>query len=83
MMYSKSLHVTEVSETGLQFSAVCLSPFLNTGVTLAFVQSSGKHPELSDVLNIQAWCQFSCTFFKKNKYNYGWVSGQVLELLSC
>ena len=32
---------------------MCLSPFLNTGVILAFVQSYGRHPGLNDVWNMR------------------------------
>ena len=42
IIYSSSLHGTDVSDTGLLFSAGCLSPFLNIQDTFAFSQSFGS-----------------------------------------
>ena len=43
-MCSRSLHEIDVRETGLWFSAKCLSPFLKTGLMFASFQSAGSEP---------------------------------------
>ena len=40
----RDFEMTDVKETGRQFSAACLSPFLNTGAIFASVQSLGNSP---------------------------------------
>ena len=52
MICSWTLLVTDVSETGLQFSVRCLSPFLKIGATFAVSQSSGRVPVLTDFWNM-------------------------------
>ena len=42
------LHRIQVSDTGLQFAGLVLSPFFNTAVTLACWQSMGTCPVLYD-----------------------------------
>jgi hypothetical protein len=44
IMCSSSLHGTDVSDTGLLFSAACLSPFLNLQDIFALSQSFGSLP---------------------------------------
>ena len=49
IMCSSSLHVMEVSETGLKLAGWCLSSFLKIGTTKASFQSLGTKPESSDI----------------------------------
>ena len=49
MMCSSSLHVMEVSETGLLLAGWCLSPFLKIGTIKASFQSLETTPESSDI----------------------------------
>jgi hypothetical protein len=44
MMCSSILHEMDVNDTGLQFAAICRSPFLKMGTTRAFLQSCGISP---------------------------------------
>ena len=60
MMCSSSLHGIDVNDSGLLFSAACLSPFLNTHVMFALSQSLGKDPVLMDFWYIEASPSASC-----------------------
>ena len=77
MICSRRLHVTEVNETGLYFSAMCLSPFLNTGVMLAFVQSCDRHPELNEVWNMRVKPVSSSVAHSLRKRHWSWRFGAV------
>ena len=48
---SMTLETTESSDIGLYFSACSLLCFLKTGTMFASCQSSGRQPNLSDLLN--------------------------------
>ena len=45
---SKSLQDMQVSDIGLLFAELCLSPFLYTGATFAWFQSDGIFPDVKD-----------------------------------
>ena len=49
-MCSSTLHATDVSDTGLQFEAMCLSRFLKRGTISASLQSDSTLP-----VSIEHW----------------------------
>lgn len=54
MHLSRSLEITEISEIGLLFEVLVLSPFLKTGTRLVYFYSGETSPEDSEVLNKSA-----------------------------
>ena len=49
MICSIILHAIDVSDTGLSFAAMCLSPYLKMGTTQASLQSWGTAPMSVDL----------------------------------
>ena len=66
MMYSKSIHGTDVREMGRQFTGRCVSRFLKTTDTFAVRPSNGRVPVCSDLwkLSRSAGDRVSAQFFK-------------------
>ena len=57
---SKNLQDMQVSDIGLYFVGLCLSPLLYTGATFAWFQSDGTFPDVKDLVKILS--SIFCTY---------------------